>query len=148
MTEIFTRPTTPFPAVQIADNITILANQTVQKIIQDLKHGYHSTWSVSEPGKGASRTQAEQQEVVDAIDLQSLVQMREAAYEILLTIRTLCTQLLGAEGTEAILPEAYLSPAWELSTEGTPGTPQFRIIVGELKAAWQVPTSEPEEPTP
>jgi hypothetical protein len=145
MTEIFARPEPQFPAVQIADNCTILSNQIVQKIIADLKHGYHTMWAVTGIGSGASRTQAEQQAVIDAIDLQALMQMREAAYQILLTIRTLCNQLLGAEATEAIIPEAYLSPAWELSTEGTPGTPQFRVVVGELKAAWQVPTPEPAE---
>jgi hypothetical protein len=146
MTEIFARPEPQFPAREIADNITILANQIVEKIINDLKSGYHATWSVSGIGSGASRTREEQQAVIDAIDLQALMQMREAAYQILLTIRTLCNQLLGAEATEAIIPEAYLAPAWELTTEGTPGTPQFRIIVGELKAAWQVPTPLEEEP--
>ena len=143
MTEIFARPTAQFPAREIADNITVLANQIVEKIINDLKSGYHATWAVTGIGSGASRTREEQQAVVDNLELVSLMQMRQAAGEMLTMIRTLCTGLLGAEATEAIIPEAYLSPAWGLTTEGTFGTPDFRIIVGELAEAWRVP-AEPE----
>lgn len=142
---IFTRPTSEFPARQIADDITVLANQTVQKIIEDLKRAYHQTWAVEGLQSGASRTQSEQQAVVDEMDLLSLGQMREAAAAMVQTIRTLCIALVGAEAADQIIPAAYLLPAWDLTTEGTFGQPDFRVIVGELKTAWVKPPEETEE---
>jgi len=142
---IFTRPATVFPARQIADDITVLANQTVQNIIEDLKRAYHQTWSVDGLQSGASRTQEEQQAVIDEMDLVSLAQMREAAAAMVLTIRTLCVALVGKDAADQIVPEAYLLPAWNLTTEGTFGTPDFRVIVGTLKDAWVKP---PEEEKP
>jgi len=142
---IFTRPATVFPARQIADDITILANQTVQKIIADLKHAYHQTWSVSGLQSGAERTQEEQQDVIDNMDLTSLAQMRSAAGAMVETIRSLCIALVGKEAADQIVPEAYLLPAWDLKTEGTFGTSNFRVIVGELKAAWVKPPEEEEQ---
>lgn len=143
---IFTRPEAVFPARQIADDITVLANQTVQKIIEDLKRAYHQTWSVEGLASGAYRTQLEQQAIVDEMDLLSLGQMREAAAAMVQTIRTLCIALVGLEAANQIVPEAYLLPAWDLSTTGTFGQPDFRVIVGELKAAWVKPQEEePQE---
>lgn len=139
---IFTRPATVFPARQIADDITVLANQTVQKIIEDLKRAYHQTWAVDGLQSGSSRTQEEQQSVVDEMDLLSLAKMREAAAAMVQTIRTLCIALVGLEAANQIIPEAYLLPAWNLTTEGTPGTPEFRVIVGTLKDVWQTPPEE------
>ena len=139
---IFTRPESRFPARQIADDITILANQTVEKIIGDIKHAYHQTWSVTGPLSGASRTQNEQQQVMDKMDLVSLAKMREASAAIVTVIRTLCIQLAGKDAADAIIPECYLLPAWELTPTGTSGTPDFRVIVGELKAAWVKPPEE------
>lgn len=143
---IFNRPASVFPARQIADDITVLTNQTVEKIIEDLKRAYHQTWSVEGLQSGASRTQAEQQAVVDEMDLLSLSQMREAAAAMFQTIRTLCIALVGLEDANQIVPEAYLLPAWDLTTEGTFGQPGFRVIVGELKASWVKPPEEIEEP--
>jgi hypothetical protein len=142
---IFTRPATVFPARQIADDITVLANQTTQKIIADLKQAYHQTWSVDGPLSGASRTQEEQQAVIDNMDLLSLGQMREAAGAMVQTIRSLCIALVGLEAADQIIPAAYLLPAWDLTTEGTFGQPDFRVVVGELKAAWVKPPEEEEE---
>lgn len=142
---IFTRPATVFPARQIADDITVLANQTVQKIIEDLKRAYHETWAVIGPLSGSSRTQAEQQKVLDNMDLVALAQMREAAGAMVQTIRSLCIALVGLEAANQIIPEAYLLPAWDLTTEGTFGQPDFRVIVGELKTAWVLPEEEPQE---
>lgn len=139
---IFTRPATVFPARQIAGDITVLANQTVQKIIEDLKRAYHQTWAVDGLQSGSSRTQEEQQSVVDEMDLLSLAKMREAAAAMVQTIRTLCIALVGLEAANQIIPEAYLLPAWNLTTEGTPGTPEFRVIVGTLKDVWQTPPEE------
>lgn len=141
---IFTRPTKGFPAEQIADNITVLANQTVEKIIHDLKHAYHQTWAVEGLLSGSSRTQYEQQAVVDEMDLASLAQMREAAAAMVQTIRTLCIALVGKEAADQIVPEAYLLPAWNLTTEGTIGQHDFRVIVGTLKDAWVKPPEEEE----
>lgn len=143
---IFTRPATVFPARQIADDITVLANQTVQKIIEDLKRAYHQTWAVDGLQSGSLRTQEEQQSVIDEMDLMSLAQMREAAAAMVQTIRSLCIALVGKEAADQIVPEAYLLPAWDLMTEGTFGTPGFRVIVGELKEAWvKPPEGEKEE---
>lgn len=139
---IFTRPPSVFPARQIADDITILANQTVQKIIEDLKRAYHQTWSVDGLQSGSERTQEEQQAVIDEMDLASLAQMREAAAAMVQTIRTLCIALVGVEAADLIIPEAYLLPAWNLTTEGTFGQPGFRVIVGTLKDAWVKPPEE------
>lgn len=139
---IFTRPATVFPARQIADDITVLANQTVVKIIEDLKRAYHQTWAVNGLQSGSSRTQEEQQEVIDEMDLISLAQMREAAAAMVQTIRTLCIALVGLETADQIIPAAYLLPAWDLSTTGTFGQPDFRVIVGELKTAWVKPPEE------
>ena len=139
---IFTRPASVFPARQIADDITVLANQTVQKIIEDLKRAYHQTWAVGGLQSGSERTQEEQQAVVDEMDLVSLAQMREAAAAMVQTIRTLCVALVGQEAADAIIPAEYLLPAWNLTTEGTFGQPEFRVIVGELKAAWVKPPEE------
>lgn len=139
---IFTRPESKFPAEQVADNITILANQTVEKIIGDIKHAYHQTWSVSAPMSGASRTQDEQQQVIDQMDLVSLAKMREASAAIVTVIRTLCIQLAGKDAADVIIPECYLLPAWELTSTGTPGTPEFRVVVGKLKAEWVKPPEE------
>ena len=142
---IFNRPASVFPARQIADDITILANQTVQKIVEDLKRAYHQTWAVEGLASGASRTQSEQQAVIDQMDLLSLGQMREAASAMVQTIRGLCVALVGLEAANQIVPEAYLLPAWDLTTTGTFGQPDFRVIVGELKPAWQKPPEETEE---
>lgn len=139
---IFSRPATVFPARQVADDITVLANQTVQKIIEDLKRAYHQTWSVEGLQSGASRTQEEQQAVIDEMDLVSLAQMREAAAAMVHTIRTLCIALVGSESADLIIPAAYLLPAWNLTTEGTFGQPGFRVIVGALKDAWVKPPEE------
>jgi len=139
---IFTRPEAVFPARQIADDITVLANQTVQEIIEDLKRAYHQTWSVEGLQSGASRTQAEQQAVIDEMDLLSLGQMREAAAAMVQTIRTLCIALAGLKAADQIIPAAYLIPAWDLTTEGTFGQPGFRVIVGTLKDAWVKPPEE------
>jgi len=139
---VFTRPPSVFPARQIADDITVLANQTVQKIIEDLKRAYHQTWSVDGLQSGSERTQEEQQAVIDEMDLASLAQMREAAAAMVQTIRTLCVALVGQEAADAIIPAAYLLPAWNLTTEGTFGQPGFRVIVGTLKEAWVQPPEE------
>jgi len=142
---IFTRPASVFPARQIADDITVLANQTVQKIIEDLKRAYHQTWAVEGLQSGSSRTQEEQQAVVDEMDIASLAQMREAAAAMVQTIRTLCVALVGQQAADAIIPAAYLLPAWNLTTEGTFGTSDFRVIVGTLKDAWVKPPEEEEQ---
>lgn len=139
---IFQLPDSTFPASIIAKDITILANQTVEKIIGDIKHAYHQTWSVSGPLSGASRTQDEQQQVIDKMDLVSLAKMREASAAIVTVIRTLCIQLAGKDAADVIIPECYLLPAWNLTPTGTPGTPDFRVIVGELKEAWVKPPEE------
>lgn len=139
---IFTRPESNFPARQVADDITVLANQTVEKIIGDIKHAYHQTWSVSGPLSGASRTQEEQQQVIDKMDLVSLAKMREASAAIVTTIRNLCIALAGKDVADSVVPECYLLPAWDLTPVGTPGTPDFRVIVGQLKEAWVKPPEE------
>jgi len=139
---IFTSPAKVFPARQIADDITVLANQTVQKIIEDLKRAYHQTWSVDGLQSGSARTQEEQQEVIDNMNLVSVAQMREAAAAMFTTIRSLCIAMVGKEAADQIVPEAYLLPAWNLTTEGTFGTPGFRVIVGTLKEAWVQPPEE------
>lgn len=142
---IFTRPPSVFPARQIADDITVLANQTVTEIIADLKHAYHQTWAVEGLQSGSYRTQEEQQEVIDNMNLVSVAQMREAAAAMFSTIRSLCIALVGKEAADQIVPEAYLLPAWNLTAEGTFGTPEFRVIVGTLKDAWVKPPEEEEE---
>jgi hypothetical protein len=140
MDSIFTRPETVFPARQIADDITVLANQTVEKIIADLKKAYHETWAVDGLRSGSRRTQQQQQEVIDNMDLISLAQMRSAAGAMVETIRSLCVALVGMEAADVIIPAAYLLPAWELTTSGTFGAPDFRVIVGSLKAEWMKPS--------
>lgn len=142
---IFKTPDEKFPARVIATDITTLANQTVEKIIGDIKHAYHTTWSVSGPLSGASRTQDEQQQVIDKMDLVSLAKMREASFAIVTVIRTLCIQLAGKDAADVIIPECYLFPAWDLTPVGTPGTPEFRVVVGQLKAAWVKPPEEEEQ---
>lgn len=139
---IFSRPESKFTARQVADDITVLANQTVEKIIGDIKYAYHQTWSVSGPLSGAFRTQEEQQQVIDKMDLVSLAKMREASAAIVTTIRNLCITLAGKEVADSVVPECYLLPAWDLTPVGTPGTPEFRVIVGPLKAAWVKPPEE------
>lgn len=142
---IFKTPDEKFPARVIATDITVLANQTVEKIIGDIKHAYHQMWAVSGPESGASRTQDEQQQVMDKMDLVSLGQMREASFAIVTVIRNLCIALAGKEVADSVVPECYLLPAWDLTPVGTPGTPEFRVVVGELKAAWVKPPEEEEQ---
>jgi len=141
---IFKTPDEKFPARVIATDITILANQTVEKIIHDIKFAYHQTWAVSGPLSGASRTQDEQQQIMDKMDLVSLAKMREASFAIMTTIRNLCIELAGKEAADTVVPECYLLPAWDLTPVGTPGTPDFRVIVGQLKEAWVKPPEEEE----
>ncbi len=140
--QIFKTPDEKFPARTIATDITVLVNQTVEKIIGDIKYAYHQTWAVSGPLSGASRTQDEQQQVMDKMDLVSLAQMREASFAIVTVIRNLCIALAGKEVADEIVPVCYLETAWELTTEGTFGQPDFRVIVGPLKPEWVKPPEE------
>lgn len=142
---IFTRPEAVFPARQIATDITVQAEQTVEFVIEKLKAAYHSAWGVSGVASGSVYDQSEMQKIIDKMDLVTLGRMRVAAGGILTVVRQLCIEMMGLEGADQIVPEAYLEPAWELTTQGTFGTPDFRVIVGELKTAWVKPPEEESE---
>ena len=108
-------------AIEFARNIILRANQATENVGREYIASYQSTWGVSEPGKGSQFTQQFMQDIVNAMPQSTALLLLQMGERFVATY---------GDG----LPEHFRSPAWNYSIVNN------TIIIGTLKAVWELPT--------
>lgn len=127
MSTSYPLPPDAFNAGEFARNKVLRANQGRAAILDQYLTMYHDFWGVSEPGKGSRHTSAEMQQIIN-------IMPQATALQMLRDSNALRDFIVGV--APGVIPVAYLDTAFESTiTNNT-------IVIGNLRAAWQVVPEE------